>query len=95
MNALDSVRPGDGQITVRTMQNEQEIRISISDNGHGISAEAMNRIFEPFYTTKDPGKGTGLGLSICHRIIKQHGGHIEVDSQAGQGTIFTISLPVF
>jgi two-component system, NtrC family, sensor kinase len=95
MNALDSVCPGEGQVTVRTVQHEQEMRILISDNGHGISAEAMNRIFEPFYTTKDPGKGTGLGLSICHRIIKQHGGHIEVDSQTGQGTMFTIRLPVF
>jgi two-component system NtrC family sensor kinase len=94
MNALDSIQSDDGEIIVKTLQKGREIRVSIADNGKGIPPEGLSRIFEPFYTTKDLGRGTGLGLSICHRIVKQHGGNIEVDSQIGQGTRFTVSLPV-
>jgi signal transduction histidine kinase len=60
----------------------------------GIQPERLNRIFEPFYTTKQAGRGTGLGLYTCHRIIKQHGGQIRVDSQVGRGTVFTVALPL-
>lgn len=95
MNALDSIHSEDGNVSVRSVQKGREIRISIADNGEGIPPDGLGRIFEPFYTTKDPGRGTGLGLSICHRIIKQHGGHIEVDSQIGKGTVFTVILPVY
>jgi two-component system NtrC family sensor kinase len=75
------------------MQNN-EVRVIFMDNGKGIPSEKLNRIFEPFYTTKAPGRGTGLGLSLCHRIIKQHGGSIHVDSEVGVGTIFTVALPI-
>ncbi len=95
MNGLDSINEENGMIQVKSFQKGREIRVSITDNGQGIPPDGINRIFEPFYTTKDPGKGTGLGLSICHRIVKQHGGYIEVDSQVGKGTIFTVVLPVY
>lgn len=68
--------------------------ISFSDTGKGIPAEDLQRVFEPFYTSKEPGKGTGLGLSIVHDIVRQHDGHILLDSACGQGTTFTIFLPL-
>lgn len=67
--------------------------LCISDTGDGIPADSIQKIFDPFYTTKDIGKGTGLGLSVVHRIVEQHNGHIFVDSEAGKGTTFTILLP--
>jgi signal transduction histidine kinase len=93
LNALDSVKKGSGIITITTSFINKEFRISISDNGVGIPADKVSRIFEPFFTTKAPGQGTGLGLSVCHRIIKQHGGYIQVDSLIGSGTKFTIIIP--
>ena len=68
--------------------------ISISDNGSGIPADIQAKIFEPFFTTKEVGQGTGLGMSISYDIIKEHHGHINVTSEAGQGTTFTIALPL-
>jgi two-component system cell cycle sensor histidine kinase/response regulator CckA len=68
-------------------------KIEISDTGHGMDQAIMERIFEPFYTTKEVGKGTGLGLSIVHTIIKEHQGEITVSSQLGKGTKFTLLLP--
>jgi signal transduction histidine kinase len=65
----------------------------VADNGKGVPAERLTRIFEPFYTTKAPGRGTGLGLSVSHRIVKQHGGHIRVESQVGAGSTFTVIIP--
>jgi two-component system, NtrC family, sensor kinase len=93
LNALDSVKKGSGIITITSGFVNKEFRISISDNGVGIPADKVSRIFEPFFTTKAPGQGTGLGLSVCHRIVKQHGGYIQVDSLIGIGTKFTITLP--
>ena len=70
------------------------IAISIADTGVGIAVADLQRIFEPFFTTKAHGTGTGLGLSICKRIVKAHGGHIEVESRVGTGTTFHIMLPL-
>jgi CheY-like chemotaxis protein len=67
------------------------VKISVSDNGLGIPAEIMNKIFDPYFSTKK--KGTGLGLSIVYSIVKQHGGYIAVDSQIGKGTVFAVYLP--
>lgn len=73
----------------------QPVQVIISDNGSGIPPDRLEKIFEPFYTTKGPGKGTGLGLFICYEIIKRHNGTIAVDSQPGEGTTFTITLPAW
>jgi two-component system NtrC family sensor kinase len=67
----------------------------VSDTGCGISAEHLSRVFDPFFTTKDVGKGTGLGLHLVYNLINKLQGSIQVDSQVGQGTCFTIQLPAF
>ncbi len=69
------------------------VSISIQDKGCGIASDKLQKIFEPFYTTKRTGEGTGLGLSTVYGIVKQTGGYIFVDSSVGQGTIFTLLLP--
>jgi two-component system NtrC family sensor kinase len=83
-----------GQIGIKTWLKDDEVCIAISDSGCGISEDAMGRIFEPFYTTKPIGKGTGLGLSRAFGIVRGHGGRIEVVSTVGEGTCFTVVLPV-
>lgn len=93
-NAIDALENGHNDVWISTRHQGNEVRVLITDNGKGIPPERLNRIFEPFYTTKAPGRGTGLGLSVCHRVIKQHGGRILVDSQLGLGTQFTVILPV-
>jgi signal transduction histidine kinase len=65
----------------------------VIDEGVGIRRADLNKIFEPFYTTKPPGRGTGLGLSVCYSIVSAHGGRIEVDSIEGSGSVFRILLP--
>lgn len=93
MNALDAMEGQVGRLAITTRFANNEYRVSIADNGHGIPPERLSQIFEPFYSTKTANHGTGLGLSICQRVIKNHGGYITVDSQVGVGTRFTIILP--
>jgi signal transduction histidine kinase len=83
-----------GEITVKVWSSDDAVFVAISDTGSGISPENQDRIFEPFYTTKEVGKGTGLGLSITYDIIKKHQGDITVESELGKGTTFTIRLPL-
>lgn len=83
-----------GEIAIRTRREGDEVLIAFSDTGSGIPDEIKSRIFEPFFTTKEVGKGTGLGLSISYDIIKKHKGSIEVESSVGEGTTFTIRLPI-
>ncbi len=71
----------------------QYIHLSVRDNGKGMAPEALQHLFEPFFTTKDLGRGTGLGLATIYGIVQQNGGHIQVESQAGQGTLFHIYFP--
>ena len=75
------------------MKVGRHLELIVEDSGHGMEPEVLERIFEPYYTTKEQGKGTGLGLSVIHGIIKNHGGDISVASQPGKGTTFTIYLP--
>ena len=84
-----------GQITVKARATDNGfIRTDISDNGSGIAQENLEQIFDPFFTTKEAGKGTGLGLSIVYAIVKKHNGYIEVASKIGEGTTFSVYLPV-
>jgi len=93
-NALDALLDGkEGAITITTRAEDQKIRVSVSDNGHGIPKDKLKKIFEPFYSTKEKGKGTGLGLFISYGIIKKLGGNILVESEATKGTKFTIEIP--
>ena len=71
-----------------------EIAVSFRDEGPGIAPDNLPRVFDAFFTTKPPGQGTGLGLAIAQGIVAEHGGRIEVDSQLGAGTTFTVLLPV-
>ena len=90
-NAYQALPAGDGKITVRLAFNDFEHRIVIEDNGTGISPETMGSIFEPYRTTKSA--GSGLGLLIVRRIIREHGGEISIESEAGEGTRVAIHLP--
>ena len=94
LNAVESIDKSPGILRVSTQYVDEEIHITIADNGRGIPTERLQRIFEPFYTTKSPGRGTGLGLSVSNRIVQQHNGRILVQSQVGSGTEFTVLLPV-
>lgn len=85
---------GEGKITIKTFQDGDSIKIQFTDTGGGIPPENLTRIFEPGFTTKPRGEGTGLGLAICQQIIDEYHGKIEVESELGKGTTFTISLPI-
>ncbi|MDI6687013.1 MAG: ATP-binding protein [Desulfobacterales bacterium] len=94
-NAIDAINRKDGIIDIYTQLQDDNIIITVSDNGSGIPRDNLARIFDPFFTTKPVGKGTGLGLSICYGIIKKLGGEIDVKSVLDMGTVFTIRIPVF
>lgn len=101
MNILNNAAQaidGDGEIWVRLSQQGEGKKakavVSIKDTGKGISKEGLEKIFDPFYTTKSIGQGTGLGLSISYGIVKKHGGDIQVKSELGKGTEFIISVPI-
>jgi two-component system NtrC family sensor kinase len=93
LNALDAM-PGGGILRIRLDREDRAAVIRIADTGTGIRPEHLSRIFDPFFTTKGVGKGTGLGLSISYAIVKEHDGRIEVQSEVGRGSTFTITLPV-
>lgn len=94
LNAIDATEDG-GKIKITTIRVDKYTQIIFEDTGCGIAPENLDKIFEPFFSTKSPGKGTGLGLSICYGIIEEHKGKISVSSNGiGKGTAFTISLPV-
>ncbi len=81
-------------VTVSTKKLNGKVEIKISDNGNGIPPKLMDKIFQPFFTTKPTGQGTGLGLSLSYDIItKGHNGELKVDTRQGEGTTFTIIIP--
>jgi two-component system, sporulation sensor kinase E len=90
-NAVQAMTTG-GTLTLQTGENNDDVWISVADTGGGIPQEQINRIFEPFYTTKK--KGSGLGLMIVQRIVRAHNGRIELDSNFGHGTTFRVWLPL-
>ncbi len=92
-NALDSLEKRGGNITLSSALEDNEVVISVEDDGPGIPRSNLGRIFDPFFTTKPVGKGTGLGLSICYGIVKEMGGEITVRSVIDAGTTFHVRLP--
>jgi two-component system NtrC family sensor kinase len=92
-HAVDGGDPAGSKITVRTWQDGDAACVAVGDNGSGIAEGLLRKIFEPFFTTKASQNGSGLGLAISRKIIVGHGGVIDVQSQVGVGTIFTVRLP--
>jgi hypothetical protein len=93
LNARDAMPKG-GWLTIVTREEKNLAYIEVADTGSGIPTEQLSRIYDPFFTTKDIGKGTGLGLSITYGIVQEHGGTITCDSAVGQGTRFSMTLPL-
>lgn len=92
-NGIDAVA-GEGELTIKSRNLDQEsVEVTFSDPGCGIPPQILDKIFEPFFSTKEPGKGTGLGLSVTYGIVKDHGGDIDVESKEGEGTTFKVTLP--
>ena len=81
-------------VSVSTKKNNGKVEISVKDNGNGIPQKVLDKIFQPFFTTKPTGQGTGLGLSLAYDIVKAHGGEIKVNTQEGEGVEFVVHLPL-
>jgi signal transduction histidine kinase len=93
LNARDAMDAG-GTLSVHAWSEGGFARIDVADNGQGISPENLERIYDPFFTTKAARKGTGLGLSVTYGIVREHGGSIEVESRPGAGSRFRVELPL-
>lgn len=92
LNARDA-SSADARVTLSTEANQDEVRLTVADEGEGIAAENLPKIFDPFFTTKEVGHGTGLGLALSHGIVDRHGGRIEVQSEVGRGATFAVVIP--
>ena len=93
VNAAQAIKEK-GEICIRTQSDNGYVEIQICDTGEGIPPENLPKIFDPFFTTKDVGKGTGLGLHVAYSIVKRHNGTIDVQSEVGKGTTFTVRIPL-
>jgi len=94
LNARDSIANGNGRIVLATRNGEEDLlTVEVADNGIGIDADDVAKIYDPFFTTKGVGRGTGLGLAVTYGIVQEHSGHISVNSTPGIGTTFRITLP--
>jgi signal transduction histidine kinase len=91
-NAFDAT-PADGTVTVRLSGDAAKATIEVQDTGEGMSQEVVDKVFSPFFTTKEPGRGMGMGTTIVYRLVKRYGGSIDIDSEEGVGTRFTVVLP--
>ena len=80
-------------VSVSTVKDNSKVVITVKDNGMGIPPKALDKIFQPFFTTKPTGEGTGLGLSLSYDIVKAHGGNLKVESTEAEGSVFKIQLP--
>jgi len=94
VNAVQAMNDG-GRLTIRTGTENGWVKMSVSDTGRGIPPENMDRLFTPFFTTKEDTKGVGLGLAVSYGIIEKHGGRIEAQSEVGKGSTFTVFLPAY
>jgi signal transduction histidine kinase len=94
LNAVDALQGRRGTISTEFARDDTHVRVTISDDGVGISRENMPKVFEPFFTTKPVGEGTGLGLWVSYGIVRSFRGDIKVRSEEGEGTSFTIDLPL-
>jgi two-component system NtrC family sensor kinase len=93
LNAVQAM-PNGGTLLIRTIAAGNHVVLEVADTGSGIAPENMDRIWDPFFTTKPPGSGTGLGLSITQRVVSRHGGQITAENRAEGGARFTLELPV-
>jgi two-component system NtrC family sensor kinase len=93
-NGLHALPNAEGTLTVETGLAADRVFLRVSDTGTGIEARHLPRLFEPSFTTKPPGEGTGLGLSIAYRIVEDHGGSFQVETEPGKGSRFTVHLPI-
>lgn len=93
VEAMQGLKGGEGELTVRLAAGADEVRIDVADTGVGIPPDVLPQIFEPFFSTKEAENGVGLGLAVVYGIVQRHGGHIEVESTLGQGTVFRLRLP--
>ncbi|MFT4577763.1 MAG: two-component system NtrC family sensor kinase, partial [Nitrospinales bacterium] len=91
-NAVQAME-GKGKLIISTQSQNGSVVVKISDTGPGIPEKYLTKIYDPFFTTKEQGKGTGLGLNIVHQLVVKYGGHIDVTSKMGKGTIFSIMFP--
>lgn len=91
-NAAQAIE-SEGDIAISTSQDEAHVRVTIADNGSGIPEDILEKIRDPFFTTKQVGEGTGLGLAIVEKIIESHGGELQIESEVGKGSAFTVVLP--
>jgi signal transduction histidine kinase len=87
-------QPYEPTVEVTTKKEGNKVFVSVKDNGNGIPKKILDKIFQPFFTTKPTGQGTGLGLSLSYDIVKAHGGEIKVNTKENEGTEFTIQLPI-
>jgi len=93
LNAVDAMKSG-GVLSIKTLRDQAWVRVDFCDTGIGIPQENLEKIFGPFFTTKEVGQGSGLGLSVSYGIIENFKGRIEVESTAGKGSVFRVFLPI-